>query len=140
MKYKNTTPSSCPWKMGTKMSREEYLKAKITIYNEGKIKIGLADIMRIEGCGSYSLFHMSNGKILKSSYGLSHYMPLLPEGIFGRYCDSFIINLEYVLDFTKGQNWSAVMEDRTKTPYIKVFIPICRACRAKFEQDYNKYW
>ena len=124
---------------GKRMTDAEYLSEIIYVFSEGgRQELRLNEIVKVEGGTDLSTFFMSDGKRISSKYPLPHFAAKLPAGRFGRYCEKFIINLEYVEDYTTGSDWAAILVNRKLKVVTKEYIPINRLCRDSFKADFYK--
>jgi two-component system LytT family response regulator len=73
--------------------------------------ITMSDIIRFEARGNYTAIHVTNGEILMATRTIKEYELLLPESIFCRIHNSFIINLQKIQKYQKGRGGYVVMED-----------------------------
>ena len=149
-----TTKNCCQWKLGKVISDSDYQSAILKIHQHGgKQKVLLTTIVKIEGDKEYCIFHLTDGSTLMGTNNLAHYCQLLPAVRFGRYCKFYIINLEHVNDFKKGENWSALLDkgapvlvntdcrDLFKNDFFSkkaddsyseaLLIIVCKGCKAK---------
>ncbi len=121
------------WKMGLKMSEEQYLDGYLLVWAYGRWHtIPFIHIRYIQGNSNASIIHLRNNTHIPGSYCLSQYSKLLPAGFFGRYYKYHIINLAYICDFTKGSNWAAIMSPSE-------FFPINSESQKAFRRDFYKH-
>ncbi|MEM0997494.1 MAG: LytTR family DNA-binding domain-containing protein [Bacteroidota bacterium] len=66
--------------------------------------VELADLAYLSADGNYTHFHLANGEEIMSSRTLKSYESVLFEEGFFRIHQSFMINLNYVTAFQKGEN------------------------------------
>ena len=136
MKKQCTPPCQCkcPWTMGKRMTKDEYITFKLDLYQpQGTHGHLIKDMVVLIGQGLFTVFYFANGSTIETSLPISHYATILPSGHFGQYCKWAIINLEYVKDYTTKGNWEAEMT----LPNSKSAIN--RECRCRFMRDYDKY-
>ena len=85
------------------------------------------DIVKIEGLNVYAVFHLSNGKKITVSRTLKECEHLLVRRNFIRVHKSFIINLQYLKRYIKGEGGSVILTDgsevevsrRSKNEFLK---------------------
>jgi two-component system LytT family response regulator len=65
--------------------------------------ISIADIIRCEASGGYTVFHLKNGEKVLSTKTIRDYEDLLPPDIFLRIHHSHIVNILYVRKYFKGR-------------------------------------
>ena len=78
---------------------------------DGILFLKTEDIVRIEAKGSYSILYLSDGKKITSTKNLGDFESILPEGIFFRVHNSWIINLKYLRKYYRGKSSYMEMED-----------------------------
>ena len=86
-------------KTGTKTSSNEprYGDDHVFIWDEGYSKRALyVDILYVQGSGSYSTFHFTDGTQVVVSYCLAITERSLPESSFVRVHQSFILNWHFI--------------------------------------------
>ena len=76
----------------------------------------LNDIVRIEGSGSYSVFHMSNGKKITTSRSLSSYGSRLENQGFVKSHQSHLINLSFISSYSLSDGGELVLENGDRIP------------------------
>lgn len=91
----------------------------------GKLAIPIKDgfqyvpvkqIVRIEADGSYSHFHLDNGKKIMVSLNLGVYDDILSKSNFYRTHYSHLINLGHVHQFLKLDGGMVIMSDNSRVP------------------------
>lgn len=98
---------------------------KITINTDGKlIFLEPEEIVFIESDGNYSSIHTTNNKKIVVTKKLKEVNTLLPEEVFFRIHNSYIINLKKVKEFLKTDGY-VVLENDEK-------IPVSRQKKAEF--------
>lgn len=98
---------------------------KITINTDGKlIFLEPDEIIFIESDGNYSSIHTTNNKKIVVTKKLKEVNTLLPEEVFFRIHNSYIINLKKVKEFLKTDGY-VVLENNQK-------IPVSRQKKADF--------
>lgn len=76
----------------------------------------IEDILRCEADGSYTHFHLKQGKQHTASQRLGHYEELLDNRAFIRVHHSHLVNLNHVEKYTKGRGGTVSMSDGTEVP------------------------
>jgi two-component system, LytTR family, response regulator len=76
--------------------------------------IGVNDILYCEADKSYTIFHLSGGHKICSAKPLVDYELLLTDSFFLRTHRSFLINLNYVKEYQRGDGGIVVMTDDTE--------------------------
>ena len=95
-----------------KQSNDSYQKITLPIGSTYEI-IFVKDIIRCEAEGSYTMFHLANGKKFLVTSGLAQYEELLPTKDFMRIHRHHLINLNHVVRYLKTDSGIAVMSDGT---------------------------
>lgn len=104
-------------------------KRKITLNTDGKlIFLDEEDIVFVESDGNYSTIHVQNGEKILISKKLKEVNTLLPERLFFRIHNSFIINLNKVKEFVKTDGY-VLMSSNHK-------IPVARQRKVDFLENY----
>lgn len=107
-----------------KLNKADFSPKRIKITGEGKINFfNPEDIVYCEAEGSYSTIFFENGKKLLLSQNLKQLENLLPEYIFYRIHNSYIVNLQKVIAYNKNEGY--VELDKNKT------IPVSRDKRGE---------
>lgn len=76
--------------------------------------ISYAEIMYIQSSGKYTTFVTSNKRRVTSSSNIgSHY---LPDHLFIRVHNSYVVNINFILYIQKGENWNIILMDSTSIP------------------------
>jgi len=81
---------------------------------DGYLFINPSDIIRCEASGSYSHFHMADGRKILVSMRLKECEEILPSGVFFRIHHSHIINLQCVNVYVRGRGGYVTMHDGSK--------------------------
>jgi two-component system LytT family response regulator len=98
---------------------EEHHKQKITINTDGKlIFLNADDIIFIESDGNYSTIFLNDNQKLVVTKKLKEVNSLLPEKLFFRIHNSYIINLNKVKEFIKTEGY-VVMHHNHKIPVAR---------------------
>lgn len=99
--------------------------------SDGFILQPLDEIIYCQAEGNYTRFFLTDKRKLLSSYTLKQYDALLGEYHFFRTHKSFLINLDHVHQYRKGEGGSAVMSDGTE-------IEISRRNKEAFMQLFKR--
>lgn len=83
---------------------------------DGLQYVGLSQIIRIEGAGSYCVFHLEEGKKMMASQNLGIYQELLGKHNFYRTHQSHIVNVEHVHQFLRTEGGTVIMSDKSRVP------------------------
>lgn len=75
--------------------------------------IQVSDITRLEADGSYTTFFLSNGQKMVSSRHLKEFENILPSSTFFRAHHSYIINLDFVKHYERGEGGTIIMNDNS---------------------------
>ena len=78
--------------------------------------ISIQNILRCEAKGSYTIFHMNDGKTHTASKTLKEYEDLLPSDIFFRAHHSYLVNIHSVVRYHKGKGGFIEMSDKALIP------------------------
>jgi two-component system LytT family response regulator len=73
--------------------------------------IDVKDIIRCHSDGSYTSFHLIEGKKILASRPIGEYEELLQEERFFRVHRSFLVNLDHIRKYVKGDGGYVVMSD-----------------------------
>lgn len=104
-------------------------KKKITFNTDGKlIFLDEEDIIFVESDGNYSTIHLDDGTKILISKKIKEVNQLLPERLFFRIHNSYIINLNRVKEFIKTEGY-VVMSSNHK-------IPVARQRKIDFLENY----
>lgn len=88
------------------------LPSKISIpVLDGYIFVNSEEIIRCEGAGSYSWFHMIDGKKIMVSLRLKECEAIFPEHTFFRAHKSHIVNVKYIARYTRGRGGYMELQD-----------------------------
>ncbi len=69
------------------------------------------DILYLEADTNYTVFHLTNLKKIVVSKSIKEYEEVLDPGVFFRVHKSSIINLKYLVEFSRVDGYYAVMQD-----------------------------
>jgi two-component system LytT family response regulator len=78
---------------------------------EGLLFLNIVDILRCEADGAYTGFHLKNGSKVFVSKNLKEYEGLLAEYGFFRVHHSFIINMNEIKKYVRGEGGYVIMSD-----------------------------
>lgn len=79
---------------------------------EGKRIIWLEDIIQLEACNNYTVFHLKQARKVIASNTLKVFEPLLQTNMFVRIHRSYMINLRHLTAFTRnGGNYVRLSND-----------------------------
>lgn len=82
----------------------------------GTIIIQQADIFRVEASGNYTVFYVNNQKQVMASSTMSEFENKLINDRFIRVHKSHIVNLRFVVKYTKGDGGSLTLQDGSEIP------------------------
>jgi two-component system LytT family response regulator len=96
---------------------------------QGFILVPLQEIIYCQSQSNYTQIHLTQKRKILVSYTLRHYDELLSEHNFFRAHKSFLINLDHVTAYKKGDGGTIVMSDemeielsrRNKDAFIRIF-------------------
>jgi len=97
--------------------------------SDGFILQPIEEIIYCQAVGNYTQFHLTNKKKMLSSYTLKQYDDLLSEFNFFRAHKSYLINLDHVQQYKKGEGGTVLMSDgmeveisrRNKESFVQLF-------------------
>lgn len=78
--------------------------------------ISISQIIRIEGAGSYCIFHLQERKKIMASQNLGIYYDLLSKYNFYRTHQSHLINVEHIHQFLRTDGGVVIMSDKSRVP------------------------
>lgn len=81
--------------------------------------IDIRDIILLEADGAYTSIRMTEDRKLLSTRNLKEYEEFLPESLFFRAHHSFIINLQHIRNYHKGEGGYVVMADHSNVDISK---------------------
>jgi two-component system, sensor histidine kinase LadS len=84
--------------------------------NKGTIIIQQADICRVEASGNYTVFYVNNQKQVMASNTMAEFEDKLNTDRFIRVHKSHIVNLRFVVKYTKGDGGSLTLQDGSEIP------------------------
>jgi two-component system LytT family response regulator len=78
----------------------------------GYVFVDLKEITRLESHSNYTHFYFVNGSKLVSSHTLGHFEELLPEDMFCRIHNSYIVSIDFIERYSKeGVGGTLIMKD-----------------------------
>lgn len=93
-------------------SKERGQKLKICITSlKGFQVVKISDIIYCEASSNYTIFHFENQKQIWASRTINDYQTLLEDAGFVRVHKSFLVNLEHVKEYHKGEGGTVVMSN-----------------------------
>ena len=94
------------------LHNKEHNLAKIAVTNKDGVSfVSLGDIVRCEASGTYTYFHLKQGKKLLSSKNIGEYEELLPKDQFFRVHHSHVVNLNAIRKYHNGRGGYVGMND-----------------------------
>jgi two-component system LytT family response regulator len=78
---------------------------------EGVAIVEISDIIRCQADSNYTLIFLKDGSKLVSTKTLKEYNNLLDEAVFKRVHNSFLININHIKKYIKGDGGQVVMSD-----------------------------
>lgn len=78
---------------------------------DGLLFVNVADILRCQADGSYTYFHLKNGMKVFTSRNLKEYEALLANFNFFRVHHSYLINMEEIKKYVRGEGGYVIMSD-----------------------------
>jgi two-component system LytT family response regulator len=100
---------------------------------EGFLFIDYNDILRCEASGSYSNFHLADGRKIMVSMRLKECEALLPDTVFYRVHHSHVINMNHVTKYIKGRVGQVVLTGN-------IIVEVAASRKDKFLQSIRKVW
>lgn len=96
---------------------------------EGLMFLNAQDIVYCQGQSNYTEIHMINGQVITSSHTLKMYEDMLNNQFFFRVHKSYLINLQHITLYRRGEGGVAVMSNgheveiarRNKTSFLNLF-------------------
>jgi len=111
-------------------------KMKLCVPSLKGIKvIEIPDIIYCEASSNYTNFHLTNGVTLCSSRSIFEYETLLEDSSFVRVHKSFLVNLEHIQEYIRGEGGSIIMTNNHE-------VEVSRRKKESFikkMQEYYKY-
>ncbi len=80
---------------------------------EGFLFVQMSEIVRLETAGNFTVFHLLNKTQVISTQIIKEWEETLQAHSFFRIHNSYIVNLQYVKKYVKGENGQVIMEDGT---------------------------
>ena len=101
---------------------------------KGFVIVKLEDIVYCQAERSYTVFHFNNSKAMTSSKPLAEYDQLLGDADFLRVHKSFLINLQHVKEYQRGEGGMAIMSNgheieisrRRKDVFLERIRVVCK--------------
>lgn len=84
--------------------------------NKGVFVFQQSDIVRLEASGNYTIFSIQHHPQTLASYTLSEFERKLDPSKFIRVHKSHVVNLQYVVRYTKGDGGTLTLQDGTDIP------------------------
>jgi hypothetical protein len=84
--------------------------------NKGTIIIQQIDICRVEASGNYTVFYVNNQKQVMASNTMAEFEDKLNADRFIRVHKSHIVNLRFVVKYTRGDGGTLSLEDGSEIP------------------------
>jgi two-component system, LytTR family, response regulator len=78
---------------------------------EGLLFVNTSDIIYLEAHNNYSFFHLSGNKKVTVSKTLKDFEDLLPDSIFIRIHHAYIININYIEKYIRGDGGQLMMKN-----------------------------
>lgn len=76
--------------------------------------VGISDIIFCESESSYTIFHLRDGQIITASKSIMEYELLLENNGFCRIHKSFLVNLQHIREYVRGEGGAVVLtNDKT---------------------------
>ncbi len=98
-------------------SQQQHNETKIALPTlSGLVFIKQNDIIYCESNGNYTQFYLKDNKKILVSRQLGEYEKLLPEIQFIRTHDKYIINLQYIAEYIKGNGGEIKFDDGNTLP------------------------
>lgn len=115
-----------------RMYQERFANRKISITNsDGMLIQPVKEVFYCEADNSYTVFHLTHGRKVVAARTLKDFEPvLLPCGFF-RIHNSYLINMEHVQLYSKGDGGQVKIND--------TFIPVSRTRKDEFLAALDQY-
>lgn len=92
--------------------KKEFQKMKLCIPSiKGFQVIDIHDILYCEASGNYTNFHLINQNLICASKPIHDYEELLEDCNFVRIHKSFVVNLEHIKEYLRGEGGSVIMSN-----------------------------
>ena len=92
---------------------EKKKETKIAVQlKDGYSFINYNDIICCSSEGAYTMLYLANGSKVLSSNNLKHFVELLPEDVFCRIHNSYLVNLDHAVSYSKGRGGVLVMANK----------------------------
>lgn len=73
--------------------------------------INIDEILKCQSDKNYTTFHLEDGRKIISSKTLKEYDEILPSNQFVRVHNSFLVNINHIIRYLKGEGGSIIMKD-----------------------------
>ncbi|MBI3232875.1 MAG: response regulator transcription factor, partial [Bacteroidetes bacterium] len=94
--------------------------SKITVSTlDGIIFLNVNEIIYCESESSYTTFYMRSGEKIVSSKTMKEFEELLPLNLFFRIHHSYIVNLNEIKRYVKGEGGSVILNNQVELPVSK---------------------
>jgi two-component system LytT family response regulator len=100
-------------KIQLKTNESPSINKIILTTNEGLLFLNIADIIRLESDGAYTVFYSRDNKKYVTSRTLATYEDQLTNNAFFRVHHSHLINLNHISKYVKGEGGYVIMSDNT---------------------------
>lgn len=91
--------------------KDDPQKQKLCIHSiKGFQVVEIKDIMYCEASSNYTDFHFANRPLICASRPIHEYEALLEENHFVRVHKSYLVNIEYVKEYIRGEGGSVILE------------------------------
>jgi len=93
-------------------NKEDRQKMKICIPSlKGFQVVNISDIIYCEASSNYTIFHFTNKSTIVASRPIHEYEALLEDSGFVRIHKSFVINLEHVKEYLRGEGGTVILSN-----------------------------
>lgn len=90
---------------------------KITLKTAESIHVvSVADIVYCEASGSYTIFHLHDGRKIMVSRALGEYEEMIGSGTFIRVHQSFLVNGDHILRYERGDGGALILTHEQPVP------------------------
>ncbi len=115
-----------------RLQNKRHAHRKISIVNsDGMLIQPVKEILYCEADNSYTVFHLIGGKTVIASRTLKDFEPILNPCGFFRIHNSYLINLEHVLLYSKADGGQVKIQG--------IFLPISRTRKDDFLAELDRY-
>ncbi|MEM7372734.1 MAG: LytTR family DNA-binding domain-containing protein [Bacteroidota bacterium] len=96
-------------------SKQNSTKKRISLPENGRIRfVDIEDIVYLESSNVYTIFHLEGRSPIVVSKALASYETLLPEAIFYRIHDRYMVNLKHIQSYTRGRGGEVELSNGTE--------------------------